>query len=112
MPAPATTRCSCFNQFGDRERCALRPGNVHSADGWKDALDAVVARYRDKVSRPYFRADAGSANPDVYEFLEERGSSTPSARKPVDCRSAGRAKPGSLMREEIYCITSAKGKEG
>jgi Transposase DDE domain group 1 len=25
-----------FNQFGDLERCALRPGNVHSADGWKD----------------------------------------------------------------------------
>jgi hypothetical protein len=32
--------CTCyhplfvFNQFGDLERCALRPGNVHSADGW------------------------------------------------------------------------------
>jgi hypothetical protein len=25
-----------FNQFGDLERCALRPGNVHSADGWED----------------------------------------------------------------------------
>lgn len=31
--------CTCyhplfvFNQFGDLERCALRPGNVHSADG-------------------------------------------------------------------------------
>ncbi len=23
-----------FNQFGDLERCALRPGNVHSSDGW------------------------------------------------------------------------------
>ena len=23
-----------FNQFGDLERCTLRPGNVHSADGW------------------------------------------------------------------------------
>ncbi len=22
-----------FNQFGDLERCSLRPGNVHSADG-------------------------------------------------------------------------------
>jgi hypothetical protein len=27
-----------------------------------------VARYRGKVSRLYFRADAGFANPDVYEF--------------------------------------------
>ena len=71
--------CTCyhplflFNQFGDLERCALRPGNVHSADGWQDALDAVVARYRGKVSRLYFRADAAFANPDVYEYLEANG---------------------------------------
>ena len=56
--------CTCyhplfvFNQFGDLERCALRPGNVHSADGWRDVLDPVIARYRGKVSRLYFRADA------------------------------------------------------
>src|SRR5215210_9032195 len=31
---------------------------------------AVVARYQGKVSRIYFRADAGFANPDVYEFLD------------------------------------------
>jgi len=24
-----------FNQFGDLDRCALRPGNAHSADGWR-----------------------------------------------------------------------------
>ena len=36
--------CTCyhplfvFNQFGDLERCALRPGNVHSADGWRSML--------------------------------------------------------------------------
>ena len=34
-----------FNQFGDLERCALRPGNVHSADGWEDVLRPVLARY-------------------------------------------------------------------
>jgi hypothetical protein len=68
--------CTCyhplfvFNHFGDLERCALRPGNVHSADGWKDVLEPLVTRYRDKVSRLYFRADAAFANPDVYEFLE------------------------------------------
>jgi Transposase DDE domain group 1 len=68
--------CTCyhplfvFNQFGDLERCALRPGNVHSADGWESVLKPVVARYRGKVSRIYFRADAGFANPDVYEYLE------------------------------------------
>jgi hypothetical protein len=59
-----------FNQFGDLERCALRPGNVHRADGWESALKPVVERYKGKVSRIYFRADAGFANPEVYEFLE------------------------------------------
>ncbi len=71
--------CTCyhpllvFNQFGDLERCALRAGNVHSADGWEGVLKPVVARYRGKVSRLYFRADAGFANPEVYEHLEGQG---------------------------------------
>jgi hypothetical protein len=54
----------------NRERCALRPGNVHSVDGWESVLKPVVERYKGKVSRIYFRADAGFANPEVYEFLE------------------------------------------
>src|SRR5215470_7103772 len=68
--------CTCyhplfmFNQFGDLERCALRPGNVHSADGWDGVLKPVVARYQGKLSRIYFRADAAFAMPEVYEFLE------------------------------------------
>jgi hypothetical protein len=61
------------DQFGDLERCALRPGNVHSADGWKDALSPVVAGYRGKVARLYFRADAAFAMPEVYEFPEAEG---------------------------------------
>ena len=71
--------CTCyhplfvFNQFGDLERCALRPGSVHSADGWENVLKPVVARYKSKVSRIYFRADAGFANPEVYEYLEAEG---------------------------------------
>jgi hypothetical protein len=71
--------CTCyhplfvFNQFGDLERCALRPGNVHSADGWRPTLEPVVARYRDRDLRRYFRADAAFANPELYEFLEAEG---------------------------------------
>jgi hypothetical protein len=67
--------CTCyhplfvFNQFGDLERCALRPGNFHSAEGWRDVLEPVVARYR-TTKRRYFRADAAFASPEVYEFLE------------------------------------------
>jgi hypothetical protein len=45
-----------FNQLGDVERYALRPHNVHSADGWRAVLEPVVARYRGTVMRLYFRA--------------------------------------------------------
>jgi hypothetical protein len=62
-----------FNQLGDVERCALRPGNVHSADGWRGVLEPVVARYRNTVKRLYFRGDAAFANPEMYEFLEAEG---------------------------------------
>src|SRR5262245_64307136 len=48
----------------------LRPGNVHSADGWDGVLKPVVARYQGKLSRIYFRADAAFAMPEVYEFLD------------------------------------------
>ena len=71
--------CTCyhplfvFNQFGDLERCVLRPGNVHSADRWRALLAPVIARYRGRMKRRYFRADAAFANPDVYELLEVEG---------------------------------------
>src|SRR5436309_1854311 len=56
--------CTCyhplfvFNQDGDLERCALRPGNVHSAHGWREVLDPVVARYRGQALRRLLRGDA------------------------------------------------------
>ena len=71
--------CTCyhpmfvFNQFGDLERCALRPGNVHSAEGWRDVLEPVVARYRTTMKPRYLRADAAFASPEVYDFLEVEG---------------------------------------
>jgi len=71
--------CTCyhplfvFNQFGDLEHCALRPGNVHSADGWRSVLAPIVIRYRDLVKRRYFRGDAAFALPGLYEFLEAEG---------------------------------------
>ena len=78
-PTTAISGCTCyhplfvFNQFGDLERCALRPGNVHSAHGWRDVLEPVLARYRDRKLRRYFRGDAAFASPDIYEFLEAEG---------------------------------------
>ena len=59
-----------FNQFGDLERCSLRPGNVHSADNWASVLKPVVVRYKGRKVRLYFRGDAAFASPDLYEFLE------------------------------------------
>ncbi|MCQ0091511.1 transposase [Roseovarius sp. M141] len=61
--------CSCyhpnflFNQFGMLERCALRHGNVHSADGWRDVLDPVIARYAER--------DLGPSLTKVKRFFEE-----------------------------------------
>lgn len=72
-------RCACyhplfvFNQFGDLERCALRPGNVHSAEGWRDVIEPVIARYRERGCALYFRGDAGFAKPELYELLEAEG---------------------------------------
>ncbi len=63
----------CFNQFGDCEGAMLRPGNVHSADRWRELLEPIFMRYEDRKIRMYFRADAAFAKPEIYEDLEERG---------------------------------------
>jgi hypothetical protein len=55
--ATAYNGCTCyhplflFNHMGDLERCRLRPGNVHSADGWRDVLVSVVERYKERQVR-------------------------------------------------------------
>jgi hypothetical protein len=93
--------CTCyhplfvFNQFGDLERCTLRPGNVHSAHGWRDVLEPVVARYRDRKLRRYFRGDAAFASPDIYEFLEAE-----------DYTYAIRLKANAVLQENIAHLLS------
>ena len=68
--------CNCyfpnflFNQFGMLERCALRNGNAHSADSWRDVLDPVIARYAKRDLMRFFRADTAFAIPAIYERLE------------------------------------------
>ena len=62
----------CFNQFGDCEGAMLRPGNVHSAEGWRETLEPIVERYQKRRMRLLFRADAAFAKPEVYEYLEPR----------------------------------------
>jgi hypothetical protein len=89
--------CTCyhplfvFNQFGDVERCVLRPGNVHSAAGWRAMLEPVIARYRGIVRPVYFRGDAAFANPEMYEFLEAEGVGYTIRLRPTTSCSAGSA---------------------
>ena len=71
--------CTCyhplflFNHMGDLERCRLRPGNAHSADGWRHVLVPVVERYKERKVRLSFRGDAAFASPDLYDYLEAEG---------------------------------------
>lgn len=60
-------------RFGDLERTTLRSGHVHSADDWRLVLEPVVARYRERTKRRFFRGDAAFALPDPYDYLEAEG---------------------------------------
>ena len=60
----------CFNNYGDCEGAVLRPGNVHSADGWREFLSPIVDRYKEMEKKSYLRGDAAFASPDIYEYLE------------------------------------------
>jgi hypothetical protein len=59
-----------FNQLGHLERCALRPGNVHSANGWEVVLKPVIAPDADRHLMRFFRGDAAFAIPELYRTLE------------------------------------------
>ena len=60
-----------FNREGDCLAAKLRPGNVHSADGWEDMLLPEIERQQTAGKEVVFRADAAFAKPEIYEALEE-----------------------------------------
>jgi len=62
-----------FNEEGDCLGAKLRPGNVHSADGWEELLLPEIERQQQMGKEVAFRGDAAFARPEVYEALEERG---------------------------------------
>jgi len=62
-----------FNPEGDCLAARLRPGNVHSAEGWDEVLLPIIDRYRRRRQSVVVRADARSAMPALYEALERRG---------------------------------------
>jgi hypothetical protein len=62
-----------FNREGDCLAAKLRPGNVHSAEDWKELLLPEIERQQKLGKEVVFRADAAFAKPEIYEALEERG---------------------------------------
>ena len=61
-----------FNRDGDCLAAKLRPGNVHSAEDWKELLLPEIERQQKLGKEVVFRADAAFAKPEIYEALEER----------------------------------------
>jgi hypothetical protein len=61
-----------FNREGDCLAAKLRPGNVHSAEGWQELLLPEIERQQILGKEMVFRADAAFAKPELYEALEER----------------------------------------
>ena len=70
--------CTCyhplllFNRAGDCLAAKLRPGNVHSAEGWEGLLLPEIERQQEQGKEVVFRADAAFAKPELYAALEER----------------------------------------
>jgi hypothetical protein len=62
-----------FNREGDCVAAKLRPGNVHSAEGWEELLLPEIERQQKLGKEVVFRADAAFAKPEIYEALEKRG---------------------------------------
>ena len=54
-----------FNREGDCLAAKLRPGNVHSADGWEDLLLPEIDRQQVQGKEVAFRGDAALAKPEL-----------------------------------------------
>ena len=62
-----------FSREGDCLAAKLRPGNVHSAEGWEELLLPEIERQQQLGKEVVFRADAAFAKPELYDALEQRG---------------------------------------
>jgi hypothetical protein len=59
---------------GDCLAVKLRPGNVHSAEGWEELLLSEIDRQQAQGKEVAFRGDAAFAKPELYESVEERAA--------------------------------------
>ena len=100
--------CACyhplfvFNQFGDLERCALRPGNVHSADGWDGVLKPVVARARSHAS--IFERTRPLQCPRSTSFWRRSGSNTRFGCRPTRFCRAGSAICSRAQSDDLHTM--------
>ena len=101
--------CTCyhplfvFNQFGDLERCQLRPGNVHSAEDWRLVLEPVIARYRERGVDLYFRRSVRGADLDGRD-RERRPCALPRA-----ARGGRRRDPALAGAVSWRCVKAWRG---
>ncbi len=91
-----------FNREGDCLAAKLRPGNVHSAEGWEELLLPEVERQQAEGKEVAFRADAAFGKPEVYDILEERGVKY-AIRIPAN---------DALMRDIAELLTRPAGQPG
>ncbi|AMY69046.1 transposase IS4 family protein [Frigidibacter mobilis] len=97
--------CTCyhpiflFNQFGMLERCALRNGNVHSADGWRMSL---IPSLPDMLAATLVDASSGPTLPTRSRDLYAAGRSQVLLRHPS-------ARQRRLAREDRASADTARG---
>jgi len=106
-----------FNREGDCLAAKLRPGNVHSAEGWEELLLPEIERQRKQGKEVVFRADAAFAKPELYEALEERGVKYAIRLPANDClerdiadllsRPPGRASSKPVVRYKSFLYQAA-----
>ncbi len=77
-----------FNEDGDCLAAKLRPGNVHSADGWDEVLLPVIDRYQARGRTVVVRADAALCHPSP---LRGAGAAGRGVRRPPP----GQRRPGT-----------------
>ncbi len=98
----------CFNQYGDCLKAKLRPGNVHSADGYLEFIEPVLRNYVSKGFKVTLRADAAFGIPKLYELCEDLGVDYVIRLKENNCLAEGVSelliKPGEEKKDRYITL--------
>ena len=111
-----------FNGEGDCLAVKLRPGNVHSAEGWEELLLPEIDRQQAQGKEVAFRGDAAFAKPELYESVEEREAKY-AIRLPANdnlerkvaqllTRPVGRPSYKPVVRYKSFLYQAASWKQG